>query len=74
MVTSSGLHSTVTSAPATVATDSSTDTSRSAGMRDGVPPPTNTEVAAGMPSRSVARRTSVTHAAAYASIRWSRSV
>ncbi len=49
-------------------------TSRSAGSRDGVPPPKNTEVAAGIPSSVRARATSATQAAVYVSIRWSRSV
>ena len=61
-VTSSGLHSTVTSAPGARGMASSTETNRSAGSRDGVPPPKKTDVAAAMPSRSVARAISVTHA------------
>ena len=58
--TASGLHSTVTSASATIGTASSTAPSASPGTIDGVPPPTKMLVAVGMPAvtaRSISTRT-----------------
>jgi hypothetical protein len=72
-VTVSGLHSTVTSAPGDRSMWSSTLISASAGTSDGVPPPKNTLVADGMPSRR-ARSRSATHASRYESTRCIRSV
>ncbi len=57
-VTSSGLHSTVTSAPGARGIARSTAASPSAGTSDGVPPPTKTLVAGAIPP-STARSTSV---------------
>jgi hypothetical protein len=58
-VTSSGLHSTVTSAPAASGTARSTSARPAAGTSVGVPPPTNTLVAGAIPrctSRSISVR------------------
>jgi hypothetical protein len=59
-VTSSGLHSTVTSAPAASGMARSTVARSPAGTSDGVPPPTNTLDASGIPAataRSMSVRT-----------------
>ena len=61
-MTVSGLHSTVTSAPGASGIAASTRIRPSAGTSDGVPPPKNTLVAAGIPA-ATARSTSVTTAA-----------
>ena len=57
-MTSSGLHSTVTSAPSASGIARSTLANWSAGTSVGVPPPTNTVSAGGMPAstaRSISR-------------------
>ena len=70
----SGLHSTVTSQSAARGTASRIPTNSSAGSSDGVPPPKKTLVAGGTGCVSHRRVRSRTQAAAYASIRWWRSV
>jgi hypothetical protein len=52
---------------------SRTETRSPGGTIDGVPPPTNTEVAVGIPA-ATSRSRSARQAVRYASVRWCRSV
>ena len=72
-VTSSGLHSIVTSAPADTGTAASIRAMCAGSMSVGVPPPMNTVSATGMPDPT-ARRMSVTTASTYLSTSSPRSV
>ena len=72
-VTSSGLHSIVTSAPGTSGNSLRQAISATGGTSVGVPPPTNTVSTDGMPAATL-RRMSVTSAFMYWSMTWWRSV
>jgi hypothetical protein len=63
----------VTSAPGATVTARSTRASPSAGTSDGVPPPTNTDVATA-PVDAIVASMSAWTASRYSSIRWWRSV